>query len=145
MLDGLDDVAWGELEHAYGRADNIPVLLRRLAFGDPQALDDFRFADDGLVHQGCVYPATAAAVPFLVERCPNPDPTAAKPAGRSPRLRDPHDREPSRANQPFREWNPAPAETDIGGPVTPTSQNHHPSRPTGTRSRHLPERRKIEG
>lgn len=73
MLDGLDEVPWGELEHAYGRADNIPTLLRRLAAGDPDALDDFRMADDGLVHQACVYPATAAAVPFLVELAADPE------------------------------------------------------------------------
>ncbi len=31
MLDGLDDVPWDRLHHAYGAASDVPGLLRELA------------------------------------------------------------------------------------------------------------------
>lgn len=30
MLEGIDSVPWGELEHAYGSAEDVPGLLRKL-------------------------------------------------------------------------------------------------------------------
>ena len=65
-LSGLDDVAWADLEHAHGSAEDVPDLLRALAdpFGDwDQTLDEL-FGDD-LLHQGTCYSATAPALPFL--------------------------------------------------------------------------------
>ena len=67
MLDGLDEVPWGELECAYGPATKIPQMLRGLAAGDPEVLDAMVVAEYGLVYCAGVYSATAAAVPFLVE------------------------------------------------------------------------------
>lgn len=66
MLDGIDDIDWSALTHAYGPADDIPALLRAAGSGDAgereTALDELV---SSLCHQGSIYPATAAAVPFL--------------------------------------------------------------------------------
>ncbi|MFI9846346.1 hypothetical protein ACIHFD_55640 [Nonomuraea sp. NPDC051941] len=67
-LAGLDDVPWGDLEHAHGSADDVPGLLRELADGTgewDEVLDEL-FGDD-LLHQGDCYEATAPALPFLTE------------------------------------------------------------------------------
>ncbi|MEV4709105.1 hypothetical protein [Actinoplanes sp. NPDC049316] len=58
MLDGLDEVDWAALTHAYGPAHDVPELLREAALSDLYGR---------IFHQGTVYTATAAAVPFLVE------------------------------------------------------------------------------
>jgi hypothetical protein len=34
MLEGLDDVPWHSLTHAYGKADDVLGLIRRLASPD---------------------------------------------------------------------------------------------------------------
>ncbi|MGP3990156.1 hypothetical protein [Streptomyces sp. 3N207] len=66
MLDGIDEVEWAALEHAYGSADDVPDLLRAAGSVDAQVREE---ALDGLVsslcHQGSIYSATAAAVPFV--------------------------------------------------------------------------------
>ncbi|MFB9442918.1 hypothetical protein Dvina_15750 [Dactylosporangium vinaceum] len=64
MLRELDAVAWPDLTHAYGEADDVPDLLRRLADGEPEALHALY---GNIWHQGTVYEATAFAVPFLIE------------------------------------------------------------------------------
>jgi hypothetical protein len=68
MLEGLDAVAWADLSHAYGPAVDTPDLLRQAASHD-QDLVDAAISDlyGSIFHQGTVYPASAAAVPFLVE------------------------------------------------------------------------------
>jgi hypothetical protein len=65
-LPGLDEIPWADLEHAHGRAQDIPDLLRELAdpFGDWDQTVDELFGDD-LLHQGTCYSATAPALPFL--------------------------------------------------------------------------------
>jgi hypothetical protein len=69
MLEGLDDVPWRRLKHAYGRADDVPDLLRalttrqRLKRGEESALWHL-FGN--IHHQGTIYEATAYAVPFLL-------------------------------------------------------------------------------
>lgn len=72
MLDGLalDDPRWGELQHCYGPADDIPGVLRQLAAA-PGPKDDWRAEPwfklwSSLCHQGNVYSASYAAVPHLV-------------------------------------------------------------------------------
>ncbi|MFF4322538.1 hypothetical protein [Streptomyces sp. NPDC001568] len=66
MLDGIDDIDWAELEHAYGQADDVPALLRAAGSTDARVREE---ATDelfsSLCHQGTVYSATAAAVPFV--------------------------------------------------------------------------------
>jgi hypothetical protein len=67
----LDDPRWSQLDHAYGRAGDIPALLRALA-ASPQPAADAN--DDpwftlwsSLCHQEDVYAASYAALPHLVE------------------------------------------------------------------------------
>lgn len=67
MLDGLDGVEWSALSHAYGDAGDVPGLLRQAASGREAAGEALSELYGCLFHQGTVYPATAAAVPFLVE------------------------------------------------------------------------------
>ncbi|MEE6257655.1 HEAT repeat domain-containing protein [Plantactinospora sonchi] len=66
LLDELDRVPWAELRHAYGTADDVPELLRRVAGPDEedavQALYELRAS---VLHQGNVCSATAPVVPFL--------------------------------------------------------------------------------
>ncbi|GIF71552.1 hypothetical protein [Asanoa siamensis] len=66
-LSGVDRIAWADLEHAHGPADDVPDLLRALAAdGDwPDALDDL--CGDFLIHQGTCFSATAPAVAFLTD------------------------------------------------------------------------------
>ena len=39
MLDGLEDVEWGGMSHAYGPADDVPGMIRAL-LSDDKSLDD---------------------------------------------------------------------------------------------------------
>ncbi|MFH9826667.1 HEAT repeat domain-containing protein [Streptomyces bobili] len=68
MFDGLHDIDWASMEHAYGSAEEVPALLWALRSPDTgerrKALDRFYGA---VHHQGSVYPPTAASVPFLFE------------------------------------------------------------------------------
>ncbi|MFJ6893653.1 HEAT repeat domain-containing protein [Streptomyces hokutonensis] len=67
MFTGIDEVDWASLRHAYGSAEDVPVLLRGLASADPveraSALDGMYGA---VHHQGMVYDSTLACVPFLL-------------------------------------------------------------------------------
>lgn len=68
MLDGLYDVDWSAMEHAYGSADDVPTLLVALSSTDAaqrrKALSELY----GTVHhQGDVYLCTTASLPFLFE------------------------------------------------------------------------------
>ncbi|MGC5018397.1 HEAT repeat domain-containing protein [Micromonospora sp. DT47] len=68
MLDGLDEIDWKGLTHAYGPAVDTPGLLRAVASTDEEEADEALDAIVGSVfHQGTVYPATVPAVPFLAE------------------------------------------------------------------------------
>ncbi|MFI0424946.1 hypothetical protein [Spongiactinospora sp. 9N601] len=72
-FEGLDDIRWGRMRHAYGPAVEVPELLRGLADPDPaireQALDAMY---GGVFHQGDVYPCTIATIPFLVRLATRP-------------------------------------------------------------------------
>lgn len=65
-LEGLSAVDWSAVRHAYGPATDVPALLRAFVSDVP---DHREFACQLLFqtiwHQGTVYEATAAAVPFL--------------------------------------------------------------------------------
>jgi hypothetical protein len=73
MLD-LSSPLWSELSHAYGPATDIPDLLAQLRAASSEATWVFQDWDaeplaslgNALVHQGDVYPASYAALPYLV-------------------------------------------------------------------------------
>lgn len=68
MLEGLDAVDWASLTHAYGEATDVPGLLRSLLSSDPKVREDAVYELFGNIwHQGTVYSASVAAVPFLYE------------------------------------------------------------------------------
>ncbi len=65
-LAGLDEVDWSAVCDAYGSATDIPALLRALVSGDPDHREfAYLLLHQTIWHQGNVYSATAAAVPFL--------------------------------------------------------------------------------
>lgn len=69
LLLALDSPRWGELEHAYGTATDIPALLAQLSnlpssTGDSEPWFSLWSA---LAHQGDVYSASFAAVPYVIE------------------------------------------------------------------------------
>jgi hypothetical protein len=67
MLEGLDEVGWTELSHAYGSANDVPAMLRQAASGGHAAKEALEDLYGIVFHQGTVYTATVATVPFLIE------------------------------------------------------------------------------
>lgn len=68
MLTGVDGVDWSTLEHAYGMATDVPRHLRALTSTDSgvrEAALDALYGN--LWHQGTLFPATAAVIPFLFQ------------------------------------------------------------------------------
>ncbi|MEV8623468.1 hypothetical protein [Streptomyces sp. NPDC051079] len=62
---------WPHLSHAYGSAEDIPALLARIASEpEPELWNDLWSA---LCHQGSVYPASFAALPWLADMADNED------------------------------------------------------------------------
>jgi hypothetical protein len=67
-LNGLDDVPWSALTHAYGSAADVPALIRSLASSDDvERRDAHHELRTNIWHQGTVYEATIHALPFFVE------------------------------------------------------------------------------
>ncbi|MDP2345813.1 MAG: tetratricopeptide repeat protein [Deltaproteobacteria bacterium] len=64
MFHDLDRLDWAAVEHAYGPADDVPGLLRRVRDDDRAALVALQAA---LVHHGVRFSATPLVVPFLIE------------------------------------------------------------------------------
>jgi hypothetical protein len=64
----LHSPRWQELEHAYGKAGNIPALLERLAAlpKDEGESEPWFAIWSALAHQGDVYSASFAAVPHVI-------------------------------------------------------------------------------
>lgn len=52
LLDGLDEVDWGSLHHAYGPATDVPGLLRALVDPASAGLDLRRAAKDKPIFDG---------------------------------------------------------------------------------------------
>lgn len=66
ILEGIDMINWIELDHAHGDADDVPAMLRALLTEDELAIDAvWQELHETIWHQGTVYTATVAAVPFL--------------------------------------------------------------------------------
>src|SRR5215510_12386600 len=75
MLDRLDDIPWKRLTHAYGPAEDVPDLLRRLRTAPAEMTGEqspLWHLYGNVWHQGTVYEATAYAVPFLIELAASP-------------------------------------------------------------------------
>lgn len=67
LLEGIEQVNWRSLQHAYGPAVDVPNLLRLLLCADPEVVRDaWESLYAHIYHQGTIYQATGAAVPFLV-------------------------------------------------------------------------------
>ena len=76
MLDGLDQIQWETLNHAYGTAEDVPGLIRALTYEGDDIRDKTLYAlYSNIWHQGTVYQATAFAVPFLIELLSSEDVT----------------------------------------------------------------------
>jgi hypothetical protein len=73
MFDGLNALPWYDLKHAYGSAEEVPMWLRQLASHDEcirqQAISHL---NGSICHQGWICPATAYAVPYLIELLQEP-------------------------------------------------------------------------
>lgn len=66
LLTGLDEVDWGNLNHAYGKAADVPGQLRALCADDEQARQQaVSSLFNHLAHQGTRCQASPYAVPFL--------------------------------------------------------------------------------
>lgn len=74
MLETLNSVPWGELEHAYGKASDVPDLLRALASPEQKIYEDaINNLWSSVTHQGTVYSSTAYVVPFFCELLEAPE------------------------------------------------------------------------
>lgn len=68
MFDGLHDIDWPSMHHAYGSAEGVPALLHALAAPDAESRDRaFETFYGSVCHQNSVYPPTVASLPFLFE------------------------------------------------------------------------------
>ncbi|GAA1414979.1 hypothetical protein GCM10009601_03830 [Streptomyces thermospinosisporus] len=66
MFTGIDEVDWASMRHAYGSAEDVPLLLEGLASADAAERETALDGMYGAVHhQGNVYDSTLACVPFL--------------------------------------------------------------------------------
>lgn len=66
----LNDDAWSDFTHADGVACDIPARLRELASfpsGDARHTEPYASLRRALLHQNCVYTASYAALPHMVE------------------------------------------------------------------------------
>jgi hypothetical protein len=65
----LDSDRWNELSHAYGRAFDIPDILRQLLETVEEGVhtDTWFYLWNALCQQSDVYPASYAAVPYIVD------------------------------------------------------------------------------
>lgn len=68
MLPGLADIDWSSLHHAYGAAEEVPVLIEQLTSSDAETRDKAlsRFYS-AVHHQGDVTSCTVATLPFLLD------------------------------------------------------------------------------
>jgi hypothetical protein len=73
VLEGLDDIAWDRLGHAYGAASDVPEQLRALRSDDEAARTRaWQSLSSNIFHQSTRYEASAYAVPFLIELVADP-------------------------------------------------------------------------
>jgi len=71
---GLDRIEWERLDHAYGSAQDVPYFIRSLGAEDPDVRGEaFQALLMTILHQGSLYTATVAAIPFLLRIAEDPD------------------------------------------------------------------------
>jgi len=74
MLDGLKSVPWDRLTCSYGTAQAVPGWLRTLMSPSAKMRAAAHWQlGEAFVHQGTVWSATVAAVPFFIELLGSPD------------------------------------------------------------------------
>ncbi|WP_422928923.1 hypothetical protein [Singulisphaera sp. PoT] len=75
MFETLDGVEWDALEDAYGKASDIPDLLRSLATSqDEESLEEtLEDLESRVCNQGCINEASPYVVPFLIELLSTPE------------------------------------------------------------------------
>ena len=74
-MQGIDDIPWHLLHHAYGTAEDVPDLICQLQSADPNADNEdspLWHLYGNIWHQGTVYEATSYAVPFLIQLVEEP-------------------------------------------------------------------------
>lgn len=75
MFEGLDAIDWTHSQTAYGPATDIPHMLRALDAPNADVrAEAFHQAYGNIFHQGTRYPATALALPFVIELAAQPTP-----------------------------------------------------------------------
>ncbi|MBV9848797.1 MAG: hypothetical protein JO250_03830 [Armatimonadetes bacterium] len=68
MLQGLDQIDWRRLGHAYGPADDVPETLRAVASGEMTAQDAAERLTVSICHQTYnIYNVSADTIPFVRE------------------------------------------------------------------------------
>ena len=73
MLENLEKIDWGSVQHCNGPANNIPKLLQDLLSKDKKTQSSAILQlFDNIWHHGTVYEASAQAVPFLYEILESP-------------------------------------------------------------------------
>ena len=67
-FEGLEEVRWSELFHAHGEASDIPGLLDRICSAETTTRGE-ACAElfETVWHQGTIYPASSAILPFLFQ------------------------------------------------------------------------------
>ena len=69
MFNGLYDIDWSSMRHAYGSAEEVPELLVAMRSADTDERHKALARYWGVVHhQGDVYPCTTASLPFLFDQ-----------------------------------------------------------------------------
>ncbi|GII57958.1 hypothetical protein Pth03_63470 [Planotetraspora thailandica] len=72
-LDGIDDIDWSSLGHAYGSAADVPQTLRDAVGQDEElAGEATEHLFGSIYHQGTLYSATPWAVPFVARLAADP-------------------------------------------------------------------------
>lgn len=68
VLEGINDINWPELTHAYGSAADVPAMLRA-ALSENKAHREVAYDIilSSIEHQGTVFQATPYAIPFLIK------------------------------------------------------------------------------
>lgn len=79
-LADLNTIEWHKLQHAYGEASDVPQAIRNLISSDAQLRQETLWQLFGTIyHQGTLYSATCAAVPFILRILQQPN-VADRPA-----------------------------------------------------------------